>query len=216
MLSKNKLKQIRKLHRKKGRVEAGLTIAEGVKIVKELLRYAPDIIESIYITEEITDTEILKAVPEVVKEKDMREMSLLETAPGVLAIMRCHDQGPKNIPDKGIVLALDGIRDPGNMGTIIRTALWFDVVQVLCSEDCVELFSPKVVQASMGGVFRIQAGIKDLKDLPVYGLPVYGAVMDGESMYNLHFNDPMILVILSTGVFWINKDSNFLQLSPIS
>lgn len=195
MLSKNKLKQIRKLHRKKGRAETGTTIVEGIKIVNELLHYTPEMVEELYITEEVTDVEILKHAPVVIKDKDMKEMSLMETPPGVLAVVQCAYHVPEEIPKAGFVLALDGIRDPGNLGTIIRSALWFDVQHIICSPDCVEAFSPKVVQSSMGGVFRIPIGIKDLSDMQVYGIPVYGAVMDGVSVFETEFQNPGIVVI---------------------
>lgn len=195
MLSKNKLKQIRKLHRKKERVETGTTVAEGIKIVAELLHYHPEIVKELYITEDIADNEILKHAPVIVKDKDMKEMSLMETPPGVLAVVQCACHAPEQIPEEGIVLALDGIRDPGNMGTIIRTALWFDIRHIICSPDCVEVCSPKVVQSSMGGVFRIPVGVKDLRDLQVYGIPVYGACMDGASVFETEFKQPAVVVI---------------------
>ncbi len=133
-----------------------------------------------------------------VSEKELNRISGLKTANKVLAIVQTPE---RKITDKDfgkILLVLDGISDPGNLGTIIRTADWFGIVNVLCSTDCVELYNPKVVQATMGSLFRVNVFYDDLLEVILdFGknIPVIGTMLDGENIYNLSLPDNAMIVI---------------------
>ena len=122
---------------------------------------------------------------ETVTEVQMSQMSGQDTPPGILAVARIPE--PAVIQNKGMMLALDGIANPGNLGTIIRTAEWFGMKQIVCSNDCVELWNPKVIQATMGSVFRISMIYTDLerylKEAKDRGQAVYGALLEGENLF---------------------------------
>lgn len=132
-----------------------------------------------------------------VSGNDLEKISSLSTAPPVMALVKqkkvsIHQfEGAKNW-----IIALDGINDPGNMGTILRTADWFGIDKIICSDDCVELYNPKVVQSTMGAIFRVDVlytGLETfLKDCK---MPIYGAVLEGEDIYTTKFKQPGILVI---------------------
>ena len=192
MLSKNKLKQIRKLHRKKGREEFGLTIAEGKKVVCELLSICPALVKEVYVAEGLS-IDLTKC--EEVNAGQMKEMSLMDTPPGILALVEIPEIKIDLSCEQGVYLYLDGIRDPGNMGTILRTALWFGVTGIICSADCVEWGSPKVVQSSMGAVFRVPVVTGDINLVSDAGIATYGALMNGDNLYQVNFNKPCCLVI---------------------
>lgn len=122
---------------------------------------------------------------EIASEVQMAQMSGLDTPPGILAVAKMPVSATIN--DKGMVLALDGIANPGNMGTIIRTAEWFGIQQIVCSDDCVELWNPKVIQATMGSVFRMPVAYTDLRrylsQAKEAGKPIYGALLEGENLF---------------------------------
>ena len=135
---------------------------------------------------------------ETVSEVQMQQMSGQETPPGILAVVRIPRQRELTIPGR-FVLALDGIANPGNMGTIIRTAEWFGIREVVCSTDCVEVWNPKVIQATMGSVFRINV---TEADLPVFlteqrrqGKAIYGALLEGGNLFELKEKKEGIIVI---------------------
>ena len=125
----------------------------------------------------------------------MEQMSALDTPPGILAVVKIPDPAP--FKEQGMVLALDGIANPGNMGTIIRTAEWFGIRQIICSEDCVEIWNPKVIQATMGSIFRMQIGYTDLeKYLKSFNARVvYGALLEGENIFKKDRWEDGIIVI---------------------
>jgi TrmH family RNA methyltransferase len=204
MLSTNQIKKIRSLHQMKFRKELGLFIAEGPKIVEEML-HAHYRIESIYATEDwVEEKKVLVSGKhvEVVKvtAKELQRISNLSTANTVLAVCRMPERDIKDIDDEdGLMLALDGIRNPGNMGTIIRTADWFGVKSIICSNDCVETFNPKVVQASMGSLARVKVYYTDLETyLKKCKLPVYATVLGGKSVWEAK---------VDRGIFVIGNES---------
>ena len=127
----------------------------------------------------------------------MEQMSGQDTPPGLLAVARIPEQKP--LASKGMVLALDGIANPGNMGTIIRTAEWFGIRQVVCSKDCVELWNPKVIQATMGSVFRMQVTYTDLErfleDTKTAGKAIYGALLEGTNLFRMTSWEEGVIVI---------------------
>ena len=173
MISKTEIKEIRSLSQKKFRDSSGLFIVEGEKMVEEALRSGFKV-ESVYRESEI-GTEA------------MQRISLLSSPSPVLAVVRqkkCAEP-PSEISD--LVLALDAVRDPGNLGTIIRIADWFGIRTILASKDTVERYNPKVVQASMGAIFRVRAQYADIpalcRQFRAAGRPVYGTFLNGENIY---------------------------------
>lgn len=181
-LSKNKIKWIRSLHQKKHRDELGLYLVEGEKMVAEAIRYTKDLIELIAYTEDF-NADISMEEKYCISEKELEQISTLKTPNKAFAILRKN----KNITISSkneLIIALDGVQDPGNMGTILRIADWYGVKNIVCSKNTVECYNPKVVQASMGAIFRVQTHYVDLKEwLSNYGLPIYGALLEGENIY---------------------------------
>ncbi|MDG2332280.1 MAG: RNA methyltransferase [Flavobacteriales bacterium] len=170
MLSQSTIKKIRSLHKKKFRKDFGEFIVEGSKIVEELMNSDYEVV-SLYSTE---------SYPGGIQitEKELKKISALQTPNKLLAVVKMPSFA---LDSAKSALILDGVRDPGNLGTIIRLADWYGIEQVVCSTDAAECFNPKVVQASMGSLFRIKVAYTDLKTyLSSSGLKTYAAVMDGE------------------------------------
>ncbi len=172
-ISKNELRQVRSLAQKKFRDESGLFVVEGEKMVSEALASGFEVV-SVYRRDEIG-------------EEAMARLSMLSSPSPVLAVVR--QPAPAAFrPSKGLFLALDGIRDPGNLGTILRVADWFGIDGVVASPDTVELYNPKVVQATMGAIFRVPFFRMDIAELcrkvVSGGGHVYGTFLDGENMYS--------------------------------
>ena len=151
MLSKNEIKEIKALGQKKFRDERRLFVVEGEKLVDEALRSGFDVVAS-YRVEDIG-------------EETMARISQLTHPSPALAVVRQPEPVPLQIVPDELVLALDGIRDPGNLGTILRIADWFGIRHILASEDTVEVYNPKVVQATMGAIFRVRVHYCDLTDM---------------------------------------------------
>ncbi|MCD6066761.1 MAG: putative tRNA/rRNA methyltransferase [Bacteroidetes bacterium] len=202
MLSKNQLKNITSLHTKKNRDEEQLFLIEGEKMMEELFR-SDFRTEMVFAQEDwIEKNEAQlgrKKIPcQPVTEAELKKISLLSAPNKVLAIAG-QRRGEVDLAKVGseLYLYLDAIRDPGNMGTIIRLAHWFGVSQVICSPDCVELYNPKVVQSTMGSIFSIRVCEAVLSDLisDKTGFPVFGALLDGENIYGKDNFTSGILVI---------------------
>jgi len=209
MLSKNQSKLITSLQQKKYRAQYQLFIAEGLKVVNELLssNYELDslfCIEGCYASFKSYD-------PQLLSEKELSKISNLSTPNKVLGLFRIPVDF--NINEKGLILVLDAISDPGNLGTIIRLSDWFGVSQIVCSKNTVDCYNPKVVQATMGSLTRVPIVYADLEEfLKETQLPIYGAVMNGESVYSYKLKQNAILVMgnesngISEKVFdFINK-----------
>ena len=199
-LSANKIKFIRSLAQKKFRDEHGLFIAEGEKIVSEALASGYKVRE-VYTVEEIG-------------RECMERISCLSSPSPVLAVVEKPNFTPDRILEnlsgrKPLYLALDGVKDPGNLGTIIRVADWFGVDAIFASSGTVEVWNPKVVQATMGAIFRKQIIYTDLADvcrkLSAAGLPVYGTFLDGKNLYeNLPAETKHGLVVMGSESFGIS------------
>jgi TrmH family RNA methyltransferase len=203
MLSKNEVKTIQTLSQKKGRKETGMFLAEGVKIVNELLQSFPDQLVRLYATEVFFTEHSIKPDEDRFKqisEAELEKISSLQTPNQVLAIVhQFKADGLLSAPEEWI-LALDGIRDPGNMGTIIRMADWFGIPSILCSPDCVDVYNSKVVQASMGSLFRVQIQEVDLVTaLPRLQLPVIAAALSGNRLNQFAFPSTGVLLIGNEG-----------------
>jgi len=173
-LSNNEIKRIKSLSQKKFRDEYSLFVAEGEKIVDEALRSGYEI-EAVYRREEIG-------------EDRMSRISQLSSPSPVLAVIRKPAQEQIQIPSKGLFLGLDSLRDPGNLGTVIRIADWFGINAIFASYDTVDVFNPKVVQSTMGAIFRVRFHYCDLesvcKGFMEAGGRVYGTFLDGKDIYS--------------------------------
>jgi len=173
MVAKSQLKFIKSLHQKKYRSRHGLFLAEGVKTVGELLSagWSP---RYLYATEDLPG--FGAATP--MKEAELKQVSTLVHPNKVLGVFEIPEPAPPSFT--GWLLALDGVRDPGNLGTIIRLCDWFGIRHILCSPDTVDCYNPKVLMATMGSIARVHLHYQPLEDiLPQSGLPLYGASMEG-------------------------------------
>lgn len=180
MVSKNQIKLITSLQHKKYRIEHQLFIAEGVKVIQELLQ-SNIVLEHLFETESIFDAIDLSQKTRV-KEVDMKRISALVSPSSCLAIFKIPKES--NIEEKGLIVALDDIRDPGNLGTIIRLCDWFGVKQLVCSKETVDVYNPKVIQATMGSITRVRVNYNDLNEfIAQTSLPVFGTFMDGKNIY---------------------------------
>lgn len=195
MISKNELKYIQSLCQKKQRAAEGVFIAEGPKLAEELLASNYKIIRGYASASWLAENKTSKGFTEV-SDIELEKMTGLQTANQVILIVEQKIQ--KTIPDlsKKLSLVLDGIQDPGNLGTIIRIADWFGITQIIASEDTVDLYNPKVVQSTMGSFIRVPVYYTDIVSfLSATKLPVYGAMLEGKSMYELEKPSTGLLVI---------------------
>ncbi|HRL70809.1 MAG TPA: RNA methyltransferase [Flavobacterium sp.] len=180
MVSKNQIKLITSLQQKKYRTANKLFFAEGVKVIRELLE-SNFVLEHLYSTQNDFE-EVSNERKTIIDDSDLKKISALTTANTCLAVFKMPAE--KQIIEKGLVLALDSIRDPGNLGTILRLCDWFGISQVLCSKETVDLYNPKVVQATMGSISRVNVNYIDLNLFVAQTkLPVFGTFMDGTSIY---------------------------------
>ena len=199
MISKNRISQIRKLHAKKFRDESGLFLVEGYKSV-EMLCASGFEVEEIFATENaLTDNAawLSSLSPTLITAEEMSRISTMQTPPELLAIALQRQSLP-DIPAEQPVLALDHISDPGNLGTIIRTADWFDIQHIVCSPDCVEFYNPKVIQSTMGSFTHIHVHYRSLPEFLKQESSrrhILGTFLDGEDIRQFEFNRNDILVI---------------------
>ncbi|MCM5663836.1 TrmH family RNA methyltransferase [Galbibacter mesophilus] len=192
MVSKSEIKLITSLHQKKYRSKHGLFIAEGVKVVEELLAsdFKPYKVYATEEGEEKLEASKLTVVPEGV----LKKMSALKSPSSVLAVF--YIKAPSKIEEDSLVVALDEVRDPGNLGTIIRLCDWFGISNLVCSATTVDCYNPKVVQATMGSLSRVNIVYTDLeKFLKNTSLPKYAAMMDGENIYKATLPNAAVLVM---------------------
>ena len=192
MVSKNQIKLISSLHQKKYRIAHQLFIAEGVKGINELLQSNFEL-EHLYVTIDEFRT-VSPTQKTVISDADLKKISALTTPNTCLAVFKIPKE--KSVLNKGLIVALDTIRDPGNMGTILRLCDWFGINQVVCSKETVDLYNPKVVQATMGSIARVNVNYLNLKDfLETTSLPIYGTFMDGENLYNSEITNEGIIIL---------------------
>jgi TrmH family RNA methyltransferase len=207
MLSKNKIKLIQSLNLKKNRDELGVFLVEGNKMVEEAIRSGFEI-EFLACTSGFADLhpEISNRAKEWVEtdSETISKASLLQNPQDALAIVvQQKNNTPEINPENELCLALDFIQDPGNLGTILRIADWYGINQVICSENTVDVFNPKVVQASMGSIFRVKIGITELsgfiKNAVEKGIPVYGTFLEGKNIYQQTLTSNGIIVLGNEG-----------------
>jgi len=190
LVSKSQIKLITSLQQKKYRNKLGLFVAEGPKVINELLTAGVSL-HSLFSTEEqlfeVDEVQLISAM-------DLNKISALKNANNSVAVFKILKQQP--IIEEGLTVALDTIRDPGNLGTIIRLCDWFGVKQLICSLDTVDCYNPKVVQATMGSIARVNVRYLALSDyLKKSTIPVYGGCMEGPSIYNQKLPESAIVVL---------------------
>jgi TrmH family RNA methyltransferase len=214
MLSKARISFIKNLHQKKYRKEHGLFVAEGAKVVQELVN-SNIVVRQLFFTEAFRNQqpELLSAAGRLtecvqVTAKELMQVTALTTPQDVMAVAVIPEaQVDIKVAGKELVLMLDDVSDPGNLGTIIRVADWFGIKNIVCSANTVDAYNPKVVQATMGSLFRVNICYVDLESLlkenaATSKAPVYGALLQGENIYtaSLHNYGFILLGNESTGI----------------
>ncbi len=196
MLTKNEIKYIQSLLLKKQRDEEKLFVAEGPKLASELLNSQSEV-KHIYATAKwLQDNPALKVPATELSEIELDRISNLQTPNEVVVIAHQFIPAGEPILKERLTIVLDGIQDPGNMGTIIRIADWFGLQQIICSNDCVEIYNPKVVQSTMGSIVRVRYWYKDLHEWkPDINIPVFGALLNGRNIYSIGKVKEGLLVI---------------------
>lgn len=198
MISKSQISYIKSLHQKKFRKEHQQFIVEGDKLCDEFLQSDAHV-QTVYLLEhkrekyELLLSKLSKKIEiEVLKMDEMDKLSNMSTSPDVLCIVNTPEEPSltainEKLLEDNLILVLDGVKDPGNMGTIIRIADWFGIKHIVCSEDCVELFNPKVVQSTMGSILRTAVNYADLRTFltSFSGISIYGALLEGENIYSM-------------------------------
>lgn len=215
MLSTNQRKLIRSLKQKKFRDKYSMLVIEGDKITRDLLVsgeltnknivFISATIEWVQRNSDLA-SDVLSGVI-IVNKSDMKVLSSFKTPSEVISVIHKPEiQFKSELLRTDISLVFEAIRDPGNLGTIIRTADWFGIKHIICSVDSVDVFNPKVVQSSMGGIMRVFAHYMKLTEVFQYAaglkIPVYGTTMDGEDFYKTRIEAPAIIVFgnESTGI----------------
>ncbi len=202
MISKNQIKHIQSLHSKKNREEECLFIIEGIKLVTEFINHQKFEIKEVFATSEYinhhqTELENHSISYTEITEEELKKISHLTSPNQVLAVVRTTEQHlDSNLLNNASSLFLDDIRDPGNLGTIIRIADWFGIKQVICSPNCTELYNPKTLQASMGAVLRVNVISMNFEELitKIKELPIYGAVLEGDNIYTTSLKHGLLVI----------------------
>lgn len=222
MISKSRISQVKALHLKKYREEEKLFIAEGKKIVDELLQFRPDLINELfatntYISFKKNELEQNKIKYTIINADELTKISSLSTPQDALAVCNYLPSSPEKADlSATFSLFLDDIRDPGNLGTILRMADWFGMQQIFCSPESTELYNPKTIQSAMGAFLRVKVNYISLKDLvkEYDAIPVYGAVLNGKNIYAETLKNG--LIIIGNEARGINPDNLSLISHPIT
>lgn len=192
MLSKNQIKLIKSLELKKNRKREGLFVAEGPKVVGDLLKagFKP---HTIFSTQPRDNAQI-------VTDEELRRISFLQHPQEVLALLYIPETPHVKTLEGRLSLALDGVQDPGNVGTIIRIADWFGIDSIFCSMDTADVYNPKVVQATMGSLAHVPIIYCDLQELMANAnVPVYGTLLDGTNIYEQELSKEGVIVMGNEG-----------------
>ena len=200
MISKNQIKFIKQLELKKYRQREGLFVAEGPKVVGDLMtRYRPT---AVYATDDYTPPSAAEV--QRISDDELRKVSFLQHPQQVVALfpLPSHQMLPSSASTTELTLALDGVQDPGNLGTIIRIADWFGINRIVCSEETADAWNPKVVQATMGSIARVDISYTDLPawiDQQPEGTPVYGTLLDGDDIYAQELSEGGVIIMGNEG-----------------
>jgi RNA methyltransferase, TrmH family len=200
MLVKQRIKYIQSLGQKKFRQEEGLFIAEGPKLVKELLDADPLAVQEVYALKNWVDENqkaLGKTTVSEITEAELERISQLHTPNQVLALVKQYPVSAPAVTSNQVILALDTIQDPGNMGTIIRIADWFGIEQIVCSEDSADIYNFKVVQSTMGSIARVKVYYTDLEEWlrSQKNTRIYAASLDGQDITSMNKITEGIIVI---------------------
>lgn len=202
MISKNQIKYIQSLHSKKNREQEQIFIIEGVKLVGEFLADPVYKIHTVYATIDFINDNKDKLesskIPFIeISEIDLKKISVQITPNQVLALVNFNTKNSQiNLLDTNTILYLDNIRDPGNLGTIIRIADWFGIKQIICSPTTTELYSPKTLQATMGAILRVTVTYLEFELLlsQLKNMPIYGAVLNGKNIYTSTLQNGVVVI----------------------
>ena len=197
MITKAEIQSIKALADKRGRVEQGAFIAEGEKLVAEL-RASNLVVRKVYATKPLFSD------AEVIAERDMERISQLKSSNSTLAVVEIPRYKLSAAdPKKNLVLALDRVQNPGNLGTIIRLADWFGITDIVCSADSADCFNPKVIQATMGAIIRVRVHYTSLpqwlEQQKDSGVNIYGTFLDGENIYKTEKSRCGVIVMGNEG-----------------
>jgi RNA methyltransferase, TrmH family len=206
VLSKNKIKLIRSLDLKKNRLASGLFVAEGKKLIFDLL--ASEIAVSEIFCTNLISSELINykniSKIDVVEKEELARISFLKTTPEIVAVFKI----PESVIDwneikSDLTIVLDSIQDPGNLGTIVRLADWFGIRNIVCSEDCADLYNPKVIQSTMGGFARVKVHYLPINEFlqraNQLNIPIYGTFLEGENLYKCDLTAYGIIVMGNEG-----------------
>ncbi|NRA93778.1 MAG: RNA methyltransferase [Psychroserpens sp.] len=206
-MTKNEIKLIKGLGQKKNRIEERLFVVEGLKSIQEFLDSSFELVR-LYATKNEFDVPVHS-----ISEQELKRISNYKSPNVALAVFRIPEQ--PDIMEKGLILALDDVRDPGNLGTIIRLCDWFGIEQLVCSNETVDCYNPKVVQATMGSLTRVKVLYTDLNQfIAETSLPTFGTFMDGESIYKASLPGEGV-IIMGNEANGISKDIQDLVHSKI-
>ncbi len=200
MFSRNDIKKIKSLEHKKFRLETGLFVAEGHKLVHDLMAHFSCVLYASTDGLPENAAKINADRVEPITRNELERASLQRSPQGVIALFRIPEYrcSMKDAANTSLVLALDGIQDPGNLGTIVRIADWFGIKDVFCSADTADIYGPKAVQATMGAMARVRlhyANLYDeLKELPG-SLPIYGTTLDGDDIYKSKLSSLGVIIM---------------------
>ena len=199
-MTKSEIQFVRSLADKRARTEEGVFIAEGEKLIGEILA-SPLRVRRLYALEGVFDR---SAEAEIVSTNEMERISQLKTANNSLAVVEIpHHRLTAVDASRSLVLALDRVQNPGNLGTIIRLADWFGIGDIVCSAECADCFNPKVVQATMGAIIRVRVHYTDLAawlaGQKAAGVPTYGTFLDGENIYSATLSAGGVIVMGNEG-----------------
>ncbi len=203
MITKNQIKYYASLQKKKSREEEGVFLIEGHRSVLELFQSRLELKAVIATDAWLSQNEHL--LPKstdciIAPQVDLERISSLQTPPQVIACAALPRMGQLPIPSGRLILALDTVQDPGNMGTILRLADWFGISQLICSPDTVDCFNSKVVQASMGAIFRVRVYYLDLTTyLKHVNQPIFGALLEGKPYRTVEYPENAILIMGNEG-----------------
>lgn len=203
MVSKPKIKLIKSLEKRKYRLEHGLFVAEGPKLVGELIQHQkPTYIAAVQ--EWINDNPHLiyeGTQVEMVTQEELERISLQRAPQHVLALFPIIEhEFDVDLPSKELCIALDGVQDPGNLGTITRIADWFGIQHIFCSPHTADIYNPKAVQATMGALARVQLHYCNLEEiLSRKGVIAYGTFLDGENIYAQELENKGVIVMGNEG-----------------
>ena len=202
MISKNQLKLIHSLEQKKRRKKSGLFLVQGEKNVSELFNSDFEVVNLFATTEYINKYASLLSDQKLVNlsiestVEELQKAGTLKTNNSVIAVVKCQSYETPVIENNELVLVLDQVGDPGNLGTIIRVADWYGIKHIVCSTDCADLYNPKVIAATMGSFARVQVSHTDLFEyLSVQEKPIYGAFLEGENIHRSQLSNSAFIVM---------------------